>query len=223
MRYSAKFVTNGGMLLVQGYAKRNIWWCKRVPQRMSRYCTVYWQCAEYNKNAVGVLKLIKVERQSRMEKEISELKMEINGVKKCADDASKKCIEIMKKEMADVVKSMSEDINEIKTSLAQEAMKLETAIEAKLVDSVGKEEVFSCVRELREEVIGISNEANKAVEKKVILIAEELEIEKSKNNLIFVGIKENGTMSDKDTVDEILREELKYDSSRQVEEVSRVG
>ena len=92
---------------------------------------------------------------------------------------------------------------EIKTSLAQEATKLETAIEAKLVDSVGKQEVFSYVREMREEVVGISNEANKAVEKKVILIAEELEIEKRKNNLIFFGIKENGTMSDKDTVDEI--------------------
>ena len=124
--------------------------------------------------------------------------------------------------IADVVKSMSEDMNDIKTSLAQEATKLETAIEAKLVDSVGKEEVFSCVSELRE-VVGISNEANKAVEKKVILIAEKLETEKRKNILIFFGIKENGTMSDKDTVDEILREGLKFDSSRDVEEVSRVG
>ena len=43
---------------------------------------------------------------------------EINGVKKCADDASKKCIEIIRKEMADVLKSMSEDMNEVKTSLA---------------------------------------------------------------------------------------------------------
>ena len=102
-------------------------------------------------------------------------------------------MEIMRNELADVVKSMSEDVNEIKTSLAQEATKLETAIEAKLVDSVGKEEVFSRVRELRE-VVGISNEANKAVEKKVILVAEELKIEKRKNNLIFFGIKENGTV-----------------------------
>ena len=76
---------------------------------------------------------------------------------------------------------------------------------------------------LREEVVGISNEANKAVEQKVILVAEELEIEKRKNNLIFFGIKDNGTMSDKDTVDEILTEGLKCDGSRHVEEVSRVG
>ena len=55
------------------------------------------------------------------------------------------------------------------------------------------------------------------------MVAEELEIEKRKNNLIFFGIKENGTMSDKDTVDEILREGLKFDSSGHVEEVSRVG
>ena len=100
------------------------------------------------------------ERQDRIENEISELKKEIIGVKKCADGASNKCMEIMRKEIVDVVKSMSEDMNEIKTSLIQETTKLETAIEAKLVDSVGKEEVFSCVREMRE-VMGISNEANK--------------------------------------------------------------
>ena len=44
--------------------------------------------------------------------------------KKCADDASKKGMDIMRKEMADIVKSMSEDVNEIKTALAQEATKL---------------------------------------------------------------------------------------------------
>ena len=71
-------------------------------------------------------------------------------------------------------------MNEIKTSLAQEATKLGTDIEANLVDSVGKVEVFSCVRELREEVVGVSNEENKAVEKKVNFVAEELEIEKRK-------------------------------------------
>ena len=118
----------------------------------------------------------------------------------------------MRKEMADVVKSMNEDMKELKTSLAQEATKLETAIDAKLVDSVGKEELFICVRELREEVVGISNEANKAVKKKVILVTEELKIEKRKNNLILFSIKDNGTMSDKKTVDEIVREELKFDS-----------
>ena len=68
----------------------------------------------------------------------------------------------------------------------------------------------------------IINDYYKAVEKKVILVAEELEIEQRKNNLTFFGIKENRTMSDKDTVDEILREGLKFDSSRHVEEVSRV-
>ena len=127
---------------------------------------LHWHCADCNKNAVGVLKLIKLmqERPDRMEKEISELKKEINGIKKCADDASKKCMEIMRTEMADVVKSMSEDMNEIKTSLAQEATKLEIAIEAKLVDSVRKEDVFICVRQMKE-VVSISNEANKAVEK----------------------------------------------------------
>ena len=45
-------------------------------------------------------------------------------------------------------------MNDIKTSLVQAATKLETAIEAKLVYSVRKEEVFSCVRDLREEVVG---------------------------------------------------------------------
>ena len=72
----------------------------------------------------------------------------------------------MRKEMADVVKSINEDMNEIKTYLAQEAAKLETVIEAKMVDSVGIEEVFSGVREVREEVVGISNEATKAIERR---------------------------------------------------------
>ena len=40
--------------------------------------------------------------------------------------------------------------------------------------------MFRCVRELKEEVVGISNDVNKAVEKKVILLAEQLEIEKRK-------------------------------------------
>ena len=50
-----------------------------------------------------------------------------------------------------------------------------------------------------------------------------MKLKREKDNLIFFGIKKNGTMSDKDTVDEILREGLKLDSSRHVEEVSRVG
>ena len=40
--------------------------------------------------------------------------------------------------------------------------------------------MFSRVRELREEVVGISNEANKVVEKKVILVVEELELKREK-------------------------------------------
>ena len=73
---------------------------------------------------------------------------------------------------------MNVDMKKIKTSLTQAETKLETAIEAKLVDSVEKEEVFNTIRYLREEVVGITNEANRADEKKVILVAEVLEIEK---------------------------------------------
>ena len=91
--------------------------------------------------------------------------------------------------MTDVVKSMNEDMNETKTFLSQEATKLETAIETALVDSVRKEEVFSCVRQLRVEVVGIGNEENKAVESKVILVQEEIEIEKRKKKLIFFCLK----------------------------------
>ena len=72
-------------------------------------------------------------------------------------------MEIMRTKKADVVKSINKYLNEIKTSLAKEATKLESVNEAKLDNSVGKEEVIRCVRDLREEVVGISNEANKAV------------------------------------------------------------
>ena len=70
-------------------------------------------------------------------------------------------------------------MNEIKISLVQAETKLETAIEVKLVDSVDKHEVFNCVKDSREEVLGIINRAHKVVEKE-ILVAEELEIEKRK-------------------------------------------
>ena len=50
---------------------------------------------------------IKTKDKDKIEKEVSELKKKINRVKMCADDASKKCMKIMRKEMADVVKSMS--------------------------------------------------------------------------------------------------------------------
>ena len=93
--------------------------------------------------------------------------------------------------MADILRSVNDDITVIKTSVTQAETKLETAIEAKLVDSVGKEvsKWSSCVKDLQEEVVGISIEANRAVEKKVNLIAEDLEIEKRKNNLIFLGLR----------------------------------
>ena len=55
------------------------------------------------------------------------------------------------------------------------------------------------------------------------LAAEGLEIEKKKNNLIFFGIKENDSLSDKVVICEILSEGLKLDGSRHVEEVFRVG
>ena len=71
--------------------------------------------------------------------------------------------------------------------------------------------------------MGISKEANIMVEKKVSLVAEDLEIEKKMNNLIFFGIKENGSLSDKDVICEILSEGLKLDDSRHVEEVFRVS
>ena len=81
---------------------------------------------------------------------------------------AKKCTDSMRKEMADILRSVNEDMIKIKTSVTQIETKLETAIEAKHVDSVGKEvsKWSSCVKDLREEVVGISKEANIAVEKR---------------------------------------------------------
>ena len=72
--------------------------------------------------------------------------------------------------------------------MAQAETKLETAIEANPVDSVGKEKVFNCVRDLRDEVVDMKHEANKAVEKKVILVAKELEMEKRENNCFSLAL-----------------------------------
>ena len=71
----------------------------------------------------------------------------------------KKCLEIMRKKLVDVLKSMTKDMNCLKSSLDQTETKLETAKETKLVDSVGKE-VMNCVKDLKDEVVGISNTAN---------------------------------------------------------------
>ena len=81
---------------------------------------------------------------------------------------------------------------------------------------------MNCVKDMKD-VVRISNKANMVDEMRVNLVAEDLEIEKSKNNLIFFGIKENGVLSDKDAICEILSEGLKLEGSRHVEEESRVG
>ena len=48
--------------------------------------------------------------------------------------------------------------------------------------------MFNCVKDLRE-VVGITNKTNKAVVKKVILVAEEQESEKRKINQIFSALR----------------------------------
>ena len=81
---------------------------------------------------------------------------------------AKKCTDSMRKEMADILRSVNEDMIKIKTSVTQTETRLETAIEAKLMDSFGKEvsKWSSCVKDLREEVVSIRKEANIAFEKR---------------------------------------------------------
>ena len=94
--------------------------------------------------------------------------------------------------------------------------KLETVIESKLVENIQckvDDSVASHVKILKDDV------------------AESMEIEKRRTNLIFHGVKESGVVSlddfskhpDQEMIEEILKTGLRLDASRHIEEIQRIG
>jgi hypothetical protein len=112
------------------------------------------------------------------------------------------------------LESMKVDIGETKGLTEQVETKLTVAIEAKLVEDIDER---------------VDNRMSVRAKNIKEDIAENIEIDKRKNNLIFHGVKESGDGDltgkhpDLLMVEEILGCGLKLDASRHVEEVSRVG
>ena len=122
-------------------------------------------------------------------------------------------------------------MTQIRTMVMETGTKLETAIEAKLLESIQQSmigrvdgQMQSMMEDVQQNVIGRVTELMESVQRNVLFkVSESMEIEKRKFNLILQGIKEseNGEDEDVDLVNEILRS-ISIDPVRHVDGVSRV-
>jgi len=106
--------------------------------------------------------------------------------------------------------SLKEELKLVKDKMMETDTKVETAIEAKLMEGL-ENRVDGKVKIMKEDV------------------EESLEIERRKGNLIFHGVKErgkpedDGNEHDRAMIEDILKVGLKLDPSRHVEEIFRIG
>lgn len=154
---------------------------------------MHWYCKTCDKGVVKMLQsLQKLEtRQDKLETEMTEMK--------------------------DMMVEMKADIQTIKDLASTTDTKLETMVEAKLVESWEsrvESSVGDKVRIVKEDV------------------AESMEIEKRKTNLIFYGVKEcevlnldnlNVKHPDQEMIEEIMKTGLNVDASRHIDDVQRIG
>ena len=125
-----------------------------------------------------------------------------------------------------------QDILEKKVNVIEEAMaKLEAGLEKM---SGGMNEVKISVREVKELANGDEAILERKVNDKVKLVkedlAEQIEIEKRKQNVVMWGLSENGTdeascegTKDTEAVKEVIMEGLNIDADRHVIQVQRIG
>jgi PHD-finger len=158
---------------------------------------IHWYCTSCNK---GVAKLLQAmskmqARQDRMDDDLKQVK--------------------------DNVALIKDELDRVGDLARTTDTKLETLIEAKLVEGFDKKfgtSVDSKVKIMKEDV------------------AESLEIEKRKNNIVFHGVKEAdvvsleslelndfGKTADQEMIEEVLKTGLRLDASRHIEEVYRIG
>lgn len=156
---------------------------------LGQFDAIHWFCSGCNKGLAKIFKTLAgmQEKQVKLEKDVVEIKKDVADIR----------VEITKiEELAKATDT-----------------KLETIIEAKLVEGVErtlKVEVDGRIKNMKEDV------------------AESLEIEKRRGNLVFHGVKEDfgkeETNEDaKQLIDEIIGTALKMDPSRHIESVSRIG
>ena len=152
---------------------------------------VHWYCAACNKGLVKILKNLKLmqTRQDKMDEKLGKLKGEMAEIK---------C-----------------EMTQIRTMAMENGTKVETAIEAKLLESMQQSmigrvdgQMQSMREDVQKKVIERVTESMESVQRNVLSkVSESMEIEKRKLNLILHGIKEseNGEDVDIDLVNEILR------------------
>ena len=132
-------------------------------------------------------------RQDKLEEDLKKMKVQLTSV-----DSE--------------ITNFKGEIKEVKTLATSTDVKLETAVEAKLVESLDQHLVSR-------------------VDNKVKDMQETLDIERRKINLIFHGIKESGQQAisenekhpDEIMIEEVLKYGLKLNAGRQIDEVSRIG
>jgi hypothetical protein len=132
-------------------------------------------------------------------------------------DKLEKDVEGLKSE----IETLKVNISEAKVLIKEADTKLETAIEAKLVEGLEDKLTDTVTSKMETQAKSIRED-----------IAEKLEIEKRRNNLVFHGVEEsvkdnasNDSVNDSDAqkIETILKSGLNLDSSRHVSLVTRIG
>jgi len=130
--------------------------------------------------------------------------------------------------------TVKQDVVNIKKELHETGVKLETAIEAKLLEVVEDrlestvgDRVNKMKQSLDDGMVAFEKKVSSAVETTVKElqndVSESIQIERRKRNIVIHGVQESDNTSDKDLVYEILSKGLKLDPLRYVEEIQRIG
>ena len=142
-----------------------------------------------------------------------------------ATETMAKATDVMAKTLepkwTEIVTGIKANVESVEALAKVTDVKLESAIEAKLVESLGRQvesSVEGKVKSMKDDV------------------AETMEIEKRRNNIVFHGVKETEVTKldslgdnvlekspDLELVEEILKSGLRLDASRHIEEVQRIG
>lgn len=126
------------------------------------------------------------------------------------------------------------EVAAIKKELQETGIKLETAIEAKLLAAVDNEiankvagKVDDMHRTMSDSLKSFQQTVTNTVDDKVKNIqrecTESLQLEKRRKNIVIHGVKESESSTDSAMVYDILSKGLKVDPERYVEEVTRIG
>ena len=183
--------------------------CQNIPDEhcviFGQYKSVCWYCDQCNKNVARLWKAINniTVKQNKFDLELEKLK---NKLKEINSEE-----EHLPKLDQDLV-NLREDLEVVSDKIEETDTKVETAIEAKLIE-------------------GLESRVEGKVKILIGDVEESHEIDRRKGNLILHGVKEfhrekpedDGREHDRQMTEEILRVGLQLDPSRHIEEVFRIG